>query len=243
VTWTTNVTSGADLPYGFSGSLTYGHTSTDRYQLVSQTRVLTTVEQREWPVGNVRWNHVFRAGTFNLFSAGVAFRHREGSSFQAGQANEAQSAINSDSWRPDLQIGLRNGMSFTFSWNTLGQETANTSSTTVLDQNELAGNFSHSFRMPRAFGRTRRQVRSTISALYSSVRSCLEQASSIECTTISDVIRQELRGGLDTDVVSSLTAGLQVGYSINEARHLNQRTSQISLLASFQWSFDTGGNR
>jgi len=38
-------------------------------------------------------------------------------------------------------------------------------------------------------------------------------------------------------------SGLQVGYSINEARHLNQRNSQISLLASFQWSFDTGGNR
>ena len=53
--------------------------------------------------------------------------------------------------------------------------------------------------------------------------------------------RQELRGGLDTDVVSSLTGGLQVGYSINEARHLNRRTSQISLLASFQWSFVTRG--
>jgi hypothetical protein len=97
--------------------------------------------------------------------------------------------------------------------------------------------------MPQAISRIRRQVRSSVSALYSRVRSCLEQATNVECTTISDVNRQELRGGLDTDVVSSLTAGLQVGYSINEARHLNQRTSQISLLASFQWSFDTGGNR
>ena len=243
VTRTTNLTSGADLPYGVSGSLTYGHTSTDRYQLVSESRVLTVVEQREWPVGNVRWNHVFRAGLFNLVSAGLAFRHREGSSIQEGQVNQVQSAINSDSWRPEMQIGLRNGMSFSFSWSTLGQETANTSSTTVLDQNELAGNFSHTFRMPRAFGRIRRQVRSSVSALYSRVRSCLEQATSIDCTTISDVTRQELRGGLDSDVVSSLTAGLQVGYSINEARHLNQRNSQISLLASFQWSFDTGGNR
>jgi len=77
----------------------------------------------------------------------------------------------------------------------------------------------------------------------STVRSCLERESSVECTTISDVVRRELRGGLDTDVVSSLTAGLQVGYSMNESRHLNQRTSQISVLASFQWSFDTGGNR
>jgi hypothetical protein len=71
----------------------------------------------------------------------------------------------------------------------------------------------------------------------------LEREDSLACTTISDVVRRELRGGLDTDVVSSLTAGLQVGYSINESRHLNQRTSQISLLASFQWSFETRSNR
>jgi Motility related/secretion protein len=243
VTYTTNVTSGADLPYGVSASLTYGHTSTDRYQLVNQGRVLTIIEQREWPVGNVRWNHVFGHGPINLFSAGVAFRHRDGSSIQAQQANPVQSAINSDSWRPDLQLGFRNGMSVSFSWSTLGQETQNTSSTTVLDQDEIAGSFSHSFRLPSAFGRSRRQVRSSISALHSSVKSCLEQQSTGGCTTISDVVRRELRGGLDTDVVSSLTAGLQVDYSINESRHLNQRTSQISLLASFQWSFDTGGNR
>jgi hypothetical protein len=244
VTRTTNVTSGAELPYGLSASLTYGRTSTDRYQLVSQSRVLTVIEQREWPVGNVRFNRVFRGGPITLLSAGVAFRHRDGSSTQAGVTEGGvQSAINSDSWRPDLQVGFRNGMSFALSWSTLGQETQNTSSTTVLDQDELAGSFSHSFRMPVAFGRSRRQVRSSLSALLSTVRSCLEREDSLACTTISDVVRRELRGGLDTDVVSSLTAGVQVGYSINESRHLNQRTSQISLLASFQWSFETRSNR
>jgi hypothetical protein len=244
VTRTTNVTSGADLPFGLSASLSYGHTSTDRYQRVNQNQVLTTIEQREWPVGNVRWNRVFRGGPLNLFSAGLTFRHRDGGSIQAGQAEGGvQSAINSDSWRPDLQIGLRNGMSMSFSWSTLSQETQNTSSTTVLDQDELAGSFNHSFRLPAALGRSRRQVRSSISALLSNVRSCLQRENAGECTTISDVLRRELRGGLDTDVVSSLTAGLQVQYSINEARHLNQRTSQISVLASFQWSFDTGSNR
>jgi hypothetical protein len=244
VTRTTNVTSGADLPYGLSASLTYGHTSTDRYQLVNQTRVLTVIEQREWPVGNVRFNRVFQGGPLTLFSAGLAFRHRDGGSIQAGVTEGGvQSAINSDSWRPDLQIGLRNGMNFSLSWSTLAQETQNTSSTTVLDQDELAGTFTHSFRLPASLGRSRRQVRSSLSALLSTVRSCLEREGGLECTTISDVIRRELRGGLDTDVVSSLTAGLQVGYSINESRHLNQRTSQISVLASFQWSFDTGGNR
>jgi hypothetical protein len=84
-------------------------------------------------------------------------------------------------------------------------------------------------------------VRSSVSALLSNVRTCLERAGTPECRTISDVRRRELSGGLDADVVGALTAGLQVSYSLNDARHISQRTSQISVLASFQWSFDATG--
>ncbi len=241
---TTNLTSSADLPLGLTASLTYGTTSTDRYQLVSQGHVLTVTEQREWPSGQVRWNQVFRGGPLSLIAAGLSFRQREGGTSQPAQAEGGvQSAINSSSWRPDLQLGFRNGMNLSASWSTLFQRTENSSSATVLDQDDWAGSFSHSFRMPQLFGRRRRQVRSTVSVLVTQAHSCVEQRTSDECTTISDVRRWEVRGGLDTDVVSALSAGLQFGYSVNDSRHLNQRSSQISLLASFQWSFDAGSGR
>jgi hypothetical protein len=244
VTRTTNVTSSADLPYGLTASLTYGITSTDRYQRVSQGQVLTVTDQREWPAGHVRWNRVFRGGPLSLLAAGLTFRQREGGSTQAGQAEGGvQSAINSSSWRPDLQVGLRNGMNFSVSWTTLFQRTQNSSSATVLDQDDWVGSFSHSFRAPFAVRGRRQQVRPSVTVLITQTRSCLERSSTEECTTISDVRRRELRGGADTDIASALSAGLQVGYSVNDARHLNQRTSQISLLASFQWSFDAGGGR
>ncbi len=244
VTRGTNLTSSADLPYGLTASLTYGRTSTDRYQRVSQGQVLTVTEQREWPAGHVRWNRVFRGGPLSLLAAGLTFRQREGSSSQPGQAEGGvQGAINSSAWRPDLQLGLRNGMNLSVSWSTLFQRTRNSSSATVLDQDDWAGSFSHSFRLPFAIGGRRRQVRPSVSVLVTSTRSCLERNNSEECTTISDVRRRELRGGMDTDIASAVSAGLQVGYSLNDARHLNQRTSQISVLASFQWSFDAGGGR
>jgi hypothetical protein len=134
-------------------------------------------------------------------------------------------------------------MTFSFSYSTVEQRTQNSGSATLLDQDDLVGSFTHSFRLPSSLGRSRRQVRSSVTALVSSIRSCLERRGEALCTTISDVRRRELRGGLDGDVVGALTAGLEFGYSLNEARHINQRTSQISILASFQWSFDTGTGR
>ena len=55
--------------------------------------------------------------------------------------------------------------------------------------------------------------------------------------------RRELRGGLDTDLLQTLSGGLQVGYSLNDVRHLSRRTSQISIIASFQLSLFAGDYR
>jgi hypothetical protein len=239
VTRTTSVATGADLPYGVSGSISYSLTRSDRYQQVGDGTLLSVTRQREWPVGNVRVSRVFQSGPVNLFSTNLNFRRREGSASQPSQVEAgAQSSMSSSFLRPDFELGLRNGMSFSFAYGTLDQRTFTSGNITVLDQNDLTGSFSHSFRMPELFSRSRRLIRSSITALVSNVRSCLSRGESPECKTISDVRRRAFTGGLDADIVGALTAGLEVSYSLNDARHISQRTSQISLQASFQWSFD-----
>jgi hypothetical protein len=57
------------------------------------------------------------------------------------------------------------------------------------------------------------------------------------------VRRREIRGGLDTDLMQVLTGGLQFGYSVNDVRHLDRRTSQIFLILSFQLSLFAGDYR
>ena len=61
---------GADLPYGVTFTLSHALTRTTRFQRVGEGFVETETEQREWPVGNVRWSrtvprravHARRAG-------------------------------------------------------------------------------------------------------------------------------------------------------------------------------------
>ncbi|MGH7578777.1 MAG: cell surface protein SprA, partial [Gemmatimonadales bacterium] len=237
-----NLASGADLPLGFSFTLSHALTRTTRFQRVGDAFLPTETKQREWPVGNVRWSHTFRGGPFTLLAFGTSFRHREGNSVQGsrGATAGARSAIESSTITPDAQIGFRNGVSLTLGYSELDQSTLSNGNNTQLDQSDLSGSLNYAFRLPRSISRLRKQVRTSLTFISTDALTCLEQRGQEECIVISDVSRYELRGGLDTDLLQTVSAGLQVGYSLNDARHLSRRTSQISVLASFQLSLFAG---
>jgi hypothetical protein len=241
---TATLASGADLPYGFTFTLSHALTRTTRLQRVGDGFSQTEINQREWPVGNLRWSRTFRSGPFSLLALGTGFRRREGSSTQINRSGpSALTSIDSRSITPDVQFGFRNGMAVALGLNMLDQDNLSNGNETRLDQNDVTGNFNYAFRLPRSVSRTRKQVRSTLSYLQTAAKTCLEQGATIDCIVISDVRRREIRGGLDTDLLQTLSGGLQVGYSVNDARHLSRRTSQISIIASFQLSLFAGDYR
>jgi hypothetical protein len=241
---TASVASGADLPYGVTFTLSHALTRTTRLQRVGGGLSQTEIKQREWPIGNVRWSQTFRGGPLALLAVGAGFRRREGSSVQANRSGPpALTSLSSRSITPDLQFGLRNGVSLTVGVNILDQDNLSNGNETRLDQNDVTSSFNYGFRLPRSISRARRQVRTSLSFLQTAARTCLEQGTAATCVVISDVRRRELRGAVDTDLLQTLSGGLQVGYSLNDARHLNRRTSQISIIASFQLSLFAGDYR
>jgi hypothetical protein len=238
------VSTGADLPLGFTATVSYSLVRTDRFQLVGDRFTETTTRQREWPVGSLRWTRTFRGGPLALVGAGAGIRRREGTSTQpsAGDAG-AQSATSSYSLTPDLQLSFRNGLALTFALQTSSQRSENNGNATELDQDGLTGTLNYSFPLPAALSRVRKQVRSTLTAVSSKTRTCLEQRGTVGCMVVSDVRRQEIRSGLDTDLLKTVSGGLQLGYSINDARHLSRRTSQIFVMLTFQLSLYAGDYR
>jgi hypothetical protein len=238
------IAAGADLPLGIAVTISHALTRTTRFQRVSTGFVQTETKQEEWPVGSVRWTRTFRRGALTLLALGTSFRHREGSTVQANVAGTpALSAITSSSITPDLQVALRNGMTMAAGVNDLQQRNASNGNETRLDQRDITGSFNYAFRLPRSISRARKQVRSSVTVLSTTATTCLQQRTLADCTVVSDVTRQEFRGGLDTDLLQTLTGGLQLGYSVNDARHLSRRTSQISIIASFQLSLFAGDYR
>ncbi|MBA3445480.1 MAG: cell surface protein SprA [Gemmatimonadales bacterium] len=243
-TRTATISSGAELPLGFSATVSYSLTRTDRFQLLGGAFAETVTRQREWPVGNVRWSRTFAGGPLTLVAAGAGLRHRRGTSSQpSGGGTVANSAISSYALNPDLQLSFRNGLALTVALATRSQRTENNGNATELDQDDLTGSVNYSFALPAAISRVRKQVRSTLTALSSKTLTCLEQGSDPGCMVVSDLRRQEIRGGLDTDLLKTVSGGLQFGYSTSDARHISRRTSQIFLMLTFQLSLYAGDYR
>jgi hypothetical protein len=241
---TATLSSGADLPFGVTATFSYSLIKTDRFQQVAEGFSETASRQREWPVGNVRWTHTFRGGPLTLVTLGAGMRRREGTSSQAGGVREgARSATSSSTVTPDLQLTFRNGLGLTAAYSTRSQRTENNGNANLLDQDDITGTLTYAFALPASLSRSRKRVRSTVTAVSSKTLTCLEQGSNPECTVVSDVRRQEVRGGLDTDLLKTVSGGLQFGYTINDARHLSRRTSQIFLLLSLQLSLYAGDYR
>ena len=241
---TATVSSGAELPLGISATISYSLTRTDRFQLLGGAFTETVTRQREWPVGNLRWTRTFGGGPLTLVAAGAGIRHRRGTSSQpSGGGTVATSAISSYSLTPDVQLSFRNGLALTFGMATRSQRTENNGNATELDQDDLTGSLNYSFALPAAISRVRKRVRSNLTALSSKTLTCLEQGGDPTCIVVSDLRRQEIRGGLDTDLLKTVSGGLQFGYSISDARHVSRRTSQIFLLLTFQLSLYAGDYR
>jgi hypothetical protein len=238
------LSTGADLPLGLTATVSYSLIRTDRFQLVAGGFSQTSSRQREWPVGNLRWTQTFSKGPVSLIAAGAGIRRREGTSSQPGlEGAGASSATSSSALTPDLQLTFRNGVALTAGYSDRSQRTETNGNATVLDQDDLTGSLSYSFSLPASISRIRKRIRSSLTALSSKTLTCLEQGSNPDCTVVSDLRREEFRGGLDTDLLKTVSGGLQFGYSINDARHLSRRTSQLFVLLSLQLSLYAGDYR
>ena len=236
--------SGADLPFGLSATVAYSLTRTQRYQLVGEGNTQTITRQREWPSGSLRWNRTFAHGPLSLVGLGATMRRREGTSFQPSvNGSVSENATSSSTVNPSLQLTFRNRLGLLLGLTDQSQRTESNGNATLLDQNEITGSLNYSFPLPAALSKLRKQVRSTLTLLTSKTLTCLERPNEPGCTVVSDVRRQEVRGGLDTDLLRNVSGGLQFGYSLNDIRHLSQRTSQIFVLMSFQLSLFAGDYR
>jgi hypothetical protein len=243
-TRTTTLSSGADLPLGFTATVSYSLIRTVRFQQVSEGFSETFTRQREWPVGNFRWTRTFSKGPLTLVAAGVGVRKREGNWSQPiGGGEGARSATSSSSFTPDLQLTFRNGLGIAAGLSTRNQTTENNGNSTLLDQQDITGSLTYTFGVPRWLSQSRKRIRSTLTGLSTKTLTCLEQGGSPTCTSVSDVRHLEFRGGFDTDLLKTVSGGLQFGYSLNDSRHLSRRTSQIFVLLSLQLSLYAGDYR
>ncbi len=240
----TTFASGADLPMGVSFTLAYSRLRTNRFQHVPGTFLTSESYSREWPKGNFRFSRPLRGSVISLIGIGTSFRSVQGrTTLPSFGGRPVQVKNTSSNWTPDAQVTLRNGMSFTVAYSLLDQQNEANGNLTMLTQRDLTAGFNNAFALPAAISRTRRVVRSQLAAVLSNSLTCLRSSGSPRCIGVSDTRREEFRANFDTDIAQILTGGLQFSYSLNDARSLDRKFSQIILSANFQLSLFAGDYR
>ncbi|HET9293190.1 MAG TPA: cell surface protein SprA [Gemmatimonadales bacterium] len=239
----TTFSGGADLPYGFVLTLSYSQSDVDRLSRVSDGYLPSATSQREWPIGQIRWTRAIRSGFLSAFTLSTGIREREGRTELPSSGATARTLTESSTWQNDLQLTFRNGISMRVGYNETDDVRENNGTRTIGDGRDLTANLIYAFRLPGSVSRARKQLRSSLSAVLSKSLSCLNRQDTSDCLTVSDVRRQEIRGGLDTDLTQIVTGGLHGAWSVNDARHLNRKTSQITISATFQISLFAGDYR
>jgi hypothetical protein len=241
----TTFSSGFDLPVGLSLALSYSRTRNSRFQRSGGGFFLTETFQTEWPKGNVRFTRPLSKGPVALFSVGANFRVTDGSTATpSGAGTPVITAVYSRNLTPDASLTFRNGIVLAGSFLDFTQDREGNGRATKVKQNDINLSLSHSFPLPRALSRVQRLVRGQLSTTHSVSTTCLDQPGvTVGCFRVSDTRRQEYRASLDTDLLRTMSGGLQFSYSINEARHLDRKVSQLILTMAFQLSLFSGDYR
>lgn len=244
---TTQFVTGLEFPFGLTATVNYTSGIIERFQLVGGVQRPATIRTKEWPSGSLRFSRPFTGGPVTLLTLGATLRKRTGSTDQPAQegVNASSSFISSKSRNlvPEFALTFRNGVSLVGTLSLLDQEAVANGVATLLDQADLNGTASYAFALPRFVSRGRKLARSSVSVTVARAEQCLQRLSQEDCQVISNTQRQEYRGAIDTDVLSSLTAGLQIGYTINDFRHLDRKNSQLFLVASLTLSLFAGDFR
>jgi hypothetical protein len=241
----TTFTSGMDLPFGLSLTLGYARTRTSRFQLSAGSFFATEALQREWPKGSTRLIRAIPRGPVALITLGATFRKAEGTTTTPTAVGAtAVTATRSRNITPDATITFRNGMALSGSYLDYEQANSGNGRRTEITQNDLNVSLVHSIPLPRSLSRVQRLVRSQVSATLSKNQVCLNQAGLTGgCLVVSDTRRREYRASFDTDLLRTMSGGLQFSYSVNEARQLDRKVSQLILTLAFQLSLFAGDYR
>ncbi|MGH7732685.1 MAG: hypothetical protein ACREOE_03020, partial [Gemmatimonadales bacterium] len=237
------LTGSADLPGGFTLTATYGLTARSQYARVLGAYQRTDTRQTDWPVGSLRWTHPVRSGPLVLLSTGLNVRRTEGTTFTpVTSGNGSTGRVLSSSLSPDAALTFRNGMSMTFNYSKVDQVNAVSGNQSQTAQRTFNASLSDVFRLPESLSHLRRQVRASFSGLRSISTTCASQAGGA-CTSVSDQRRTEISGAFYTDLVALAEAGLSFGYTVTEAREVNQYTTSLFVSATMNIQLSSGGYR
>ncbi len=224
-----------DFPLGLSASLQFSQAESDRYQRLQQAGFLvTSTRTTEWPSGNVTFARSINRGPLLLLRSGVTLRKQtaEARNPLVGASGSTQLSSESRSFQPDLLLSFRGNLSLRGDAGSERRTTALNGNVTHEDNMRYSGVVDWSVSLPARLSSLRKSLLTQVTVVRLENLSCLERGAE-GCVPYSDVRQWDVRTTLSTDLRGSVRAGFQLGWVLNDIRHLQRKSSNLSLSVSF----------
>jgi hypothetical protein len=236
---------GADLPGSITLTLSYGEVINRGFSRLGAGFVESESRQREWPQGTARWNKVMRRGPVAVLGLGATIRSREGTTTSTSTDGNAVARTTNTYFNPDLLLSLRNGATANLSFSRNGTVQEGNANRTETVSDLWSGTLAQSIRLPASLSAARRPLRASMTGQKSTSTTCLLLSTQPEqgCRAVADIRRFLVSGGVTTSLLPTAEAGLNLQYVSNDIRHLDQKTTQLSIVISFRLQLSTGDLR
>ena len=237
---------GVRAPLGLSATAAYVRSKGDVWFRRTESLQLLETDTRDWPNVQLRWLITPRAGTLKsiLTSAQVSAGYQERTSRSRQPSLSDGAALESG------QESVNRPLSMSVTW--FGRVVMAVSLSSERSLAERSGNITRSGRQASAAGLTfsfkppteylpiRSLIRTSMQWQNTSFDSCIERTDAGGCTSIADSRRNEYNVTMDTELPPTASAGLSVGYVLNDDRYLNRRTSQLTFALRGRITFSAG---
>lgn len=228
-------TSTLDFPMGFSATLQFAQSESDRYQrLQTAGFLLTSARTTEWPSGTFTFTRPMSRGPLLLINASTNIRKQTADARNPLLAGAGSTRIYTSSTSLDPNITLTFRGSLVVVGRSSNEKGITESNGNITRQNNHrhTGQVDWTVALPSKLSQLRKPLRSTFTVTRLNNVSCLERSGE-GCTPYSDVRQWEVRGGLNTDIRGSIQTGVSVGWTLNDVRHLQRKSSNLALSIFF----------
>ena len=224
-----------DLPLGLSATLQFSRSESDRYQRLQAAGFLvTSARTTEWPSGTFAFTRSMNRGPLLMLTARTTLRKQTADARNPLLAGAGSTRLytESNAFEPDLTLTFRNGLSLVGRSQLERGITEANGNVTRLNNRRFTGDLDWAIPLPRLLSMSRKPLRTQLTVTRLTNLTCLERVDE-GCTPYSDIRQWEARGGLSTDLRGSIRSGLQVGWTLNDVRHLQRKSSNLALSLFF----------
>ena len=246
----TSASATADLILGLRLSTSYQSTRGVTWVLQGATQVPQVVTALDWPSGTVAWSLTpprTGLGVGRLLSgitAQLTVRRHETSTRQTVSGG-LQSVVSltqatERSLAPSVTLSWFHGILTSADYTSDVTETAQSGSLFRTRNTASNAYVAFAFKPPEKLVHLPTPIRANARYTLTSTVTCIEAAGVSQCVPYVDTRQRQTQFSMDTDFPPTFSAGLQVGYILNEQKQLNQKTGDLTITAYVSFSTSVG---